>query len=163
VEVYTVLKKYMKYAALKSYLASRTQIRVQLSFDDVARIAKVRLPASAYDHAAWWANDSKSHVQAKAWLEAGYKTENIDLAAKTVEFVRVGREQRGVREVRHSEFQDQAGAPLKRHPMIGAMKGTFTIAPGWDLTRPALDPEELAEWEASLDRKADRYLKGPRS
>jgi hypothetical protein len=59
-------------------------------------------------------------------------------------------------------YDDKPSAPVKRHPMIGAMKGTFTIAPGWDLTRPALDPEELAEWEESLDRKADRYLKGPR-
>jgi hypothetical protein len=39
--------------------------------------------------------------------------------------------------------------------MIGALKGTFTIEPGWDLTKPALDEDELAEWEASLDRKAD--------
>jgi hypothetical protein len=35
------------------------------------------------------------------------------------------------------------------------MKGTFTIEPGYDLTRPALDPEEIAEWEANLDRMAD--------
>src|SRR5262249_52783452 len=91
--------KYMKYDALKSYLASHTQGRLRLSFDDIARIAKVTLPASAYDHPAWWANDSKSHVQAKAWLEAGYKTENIDLVAKYVEFVRVAPERREVREV----------------------------------------------------------------
>ncbi|MBS0384222.1 MAG: hypothetical protein JSS00_02605 [Proteobacteria bacterium] len=152
----------MKYGALKSYLASRAQRRLRLSFDDVARIAKVRLPASAFDHPAWWANDSKSHVQAKAWLEAGYKTENVDLAAQSVEFVRVDAERRGVREAQQNEFEHDAGAAVKRHPMAGALKGTFSIAPGWDLTRPALDPEELAEWEANLDRKADMIVEGLR-
>ena len=150
----------MKYDALNSYLVSQTRTRLRLSFGDIARIAKVRLPASAYEHPAWWANDSKSHVQAKAWLEAGFRTENINLAAQSVEFVRV--KHPGVGETQQDDFRHQTGPLAKKHPLIGAMKGTFTIAPGWDLTRPALDPEELAEWEASLDRKAERYLKGPR-
>jgi hypothetical protein len=49
----------------------------------------------------------------------------------------------------------EAAAKVERHPLIGSMKGTFTIEEGWDLTKPALDPEELAEWEANLDRMAD--------
>ena len=40
------------------------------------------------------------------------------------------------------------------------MKGTFTIEPGLDLTRPVLDPDELAEWEANLDRTADMIEEG---
>ena len=149
----------MKYAALKSYLASQTRARLRLSFDEIARFAKVQLPASAYDHPAWWANDSKSHVQAKAWLEAGYRTENIDVAAQRVEFVRAPGQ--GVREMQLSEFEP-ASRKVETHPAFGALKGTFTIAPGWDVTKPAFDEEELAEWEASLDRKADRIERGPR-
>jgi hypothetical protein len=144
----------MKYAGLKSYLASQRQPRIRLSFAEVARRAGVRLPGSAYDHPAWWANDSKSHVQAKAWLEAGYKTENVDLAAQSVEFVRAEPGRRGVREMQQTEFQHQSGI-AKKHPMAGALKGTFSIAPGWDLTRPSLDDDELAEMEANLDRTAD--------
>lgn len=150
----------MKYEALKSYLAAQKRPRLRMSFEEVARAAKVRLPGSAFEHPAWWANDSRSHVQARAWLEAGYRTENIDLTARSVEFVRVETRAKGVREMPVS-FEHQA-KKFDVHPLFGAMKGTFTIAPGWDLTRPALDPEALAEWEASLDRKADRYLRGPR-
>lgn len=134
-----------------------------MSFAEVARCAGVRLPDSAYGHPAWWANDSKSHVQAKAWLEAGYKTENVDLAAQSIEFVRTGPERRGVREMQQSEFQHQPGASMKKHPMAGALKGTFSIAPGWDLTRPSLDGDELAQMEANLDRTADMIEKGLRN
>jgi hypothetical protein len=50
-----------------------------------------------------------------------------------------------------------------RHPLIGSMKGTFTIEPGWDLTKPALDAEELAEMEANLERTADLIADGLKS
>ena len=147
----------MKYRALKSYLAIQTRERVRLSFDDIVHIAKVQLPPSAYDHPAWWANDSKSHVQAKAWLDAGYKTENVDLESQRVEFVRVEQKPRGVREMQQAFNDDPEQGPknVKIHPMIGAMKGTFTIR-DWDVTKPALDEDELAEWEASIERKFDK-------
>jgi hypothetical protein len=38
----------------------------------------------------------------------------------------------------------QADKKPKRHPAFRAMKGTFTIAPGVDLTEPALP--EWADW-----------------
>ena len=47
-----------------------------------------------------------------------------------------------------------------QHPLIGCMKGTFTIEPGWDLTKPALDREELDAMEANLDRTADLIESG---
>jgi hypothetical protein len=46
------------------------------------------------------------------------------------------------------------------HPLIGSMKGTFWIDPSWDLTKPALDPEELEEWEARLDEKFALFESG---
>jgi hypothetical protein len=154
----------MKYTGLKSYLAAQRQPRIRLSFGEVGKRAGIRLPSSAYQHPAWWANDSKSHVQAKAWLEAGYKTEDVDLAAQSVEFVRV--ERHGVRDVSQNNFEHQSVATgkssVKKHPMAGALKGTFTIAPGWNLTRPTLDDDELAEMEANLDRTADMIDEGLR-
>ncbi|MFT3728361.1 MAG: hypothetical protein QM759_11110 [Terricaulis sp.] len=143
----------MKYDALKLFLLARTQQRLRLSFQQVAVAAKVRLPASAFHHPAWWANDSKSHAQSKAWLEAGYKTENVDITAQSVEFVRVEAQGRGVSEM--PEAFEPAAGELEQHPLVGWMKGTFTIASDWDLTKPSLDPHELAEMEANLDRLAD--------
>jgi hypothetical protein len=152
----------MKYNALKSFLASHQQARVPMSFEQVAAAAGTKLPASAYRHPAWWANDATHHVQAKAWLEAGYQTEQVDVAAQRVVFVRTAARSGGVREM-PEEFAHHGEPSAARFPLLGWMKGTFTIAPGVDLTAPALDAEEWAEWEASLDRKADLYLKGPSS
>ena len=46
-------------------------------------------------------------------------------------------------------------AKVDRHPASGSMKGTFTIEPGYDITKPAFDDDEIAAWEAKLDRIAD--------
>ena len=37
------------------------------------------------------------------------------------------------------------------HPLIGAMKGTFTIEPGYDLTSPLYTDKEWAEIERQMD------------
>jgi hypothetical protein len=150
----------MKYEALKLFFAAQRRPRLRMTFEEVARAAKVRLPASAYEHPAWWANDSSSHVQAKAWLDARYRTENVDIEAQSVEFVRAEARAQGVREMQEAFEHHREHADM--HPAFGALKGTFTIEPGWDLTKPALDEGELAEWEANLDRKADLVEKSLR-
>ena len=66
-----------------------------------------------------------------AWLEAGFETEAVDLDHKRLIFRRA------------KESPDAAESPRRRsgrHPFIGSMKGTVTVAPGVDLTAPA-DPE----------------------
>jgi hypothetical protein len=204
----------MKYEALKTHLAQKAAQRISMTFAEVAKTIGKPLPASAYRYPSWWANDPAHHAQARAWTEAGYRTQNVDLEAQRVEFVRVapfkvhpaygamkgtftirdwdvtkpaldaeelaeweaniermvdetpieptGAERRGVREVQTNEFKHLPSAPVKKHPMAGALKGTFTIAPGWDLTRPSLDDDELAEMEANFDRTADLIEEGLR-
>lgn len=150
----------MKYAALGAYLAAQKAERLAMSFDEVAEAAKVRLPASAYRYAQWWENDLIHHVQAKAWLGAGYRAESVNLAERRVEFVRVRNAAPGVSEM--TQTFDHKPNQVDVHPAFGALKGSFTIDPAWDVTKPALDEDELAEWEASLDRKADRIEAGLR-
>lgn len=152
---YTVL---MKYDALASFFATQRQQRLRLTFDQVARHAKAQLPRSAYEHPAWWANHGGRHVQAKAWLEAGYKTENVDLEAQVVEFVRAESPVRGVREMQKNYVQDPS-PPHKVHPAYGALKGTFTIH-DWDVAEPAMDPQDYSEYEANLLRNMDVIAKG---
>jgi hypothetical protein len=143
----------MKYANLRAFLAGSSQPRIKMSFAQVAAAAKVKLPASAFRHPQWWQNDAEHHVQAKAWIEAGYKTENVDIDGQSVEFVRVASLVRGVREMQES-YDHKPGPPYKVHPAYGALKGSFTIR-DWDVTKPALDADELAEWEANIERMAN--------
>jgi hypothetical protein len=100
----------------------------------------------------WWSNNARNHVQANSWLDAGYRTERVDTTQKTVVFVRAGVAHGLAENAREFRSSDKRTGP---HPLIGAMKGTFSIEEGWDLTKPALDPEEFEVWEARLDRMAD--------
>jgi len=149
-----------KYEPLTIFLQAQHGDRLAMSFAAVERALGRKLPPSAYVHPAWWANEQTSHVQARAWMRAGYETEQVDVRNRKLVFRRVSTTPAPMRTVPTGmaktgrEFVGPVQT-VARHPAIGAMKGTFTIEPGYDLTRPALDPEEIAEWEANLDRMAD--------
>lgn len=55
-----------------------------MSFSEIETLVGA-LPESAYRWRPWWANDS-SHVQARAWLEAGLKVIAVDSHRRTVTF-----------------------------------------------------------------------------
>lgn len=149
-----------KYQPLADFLRGQDAEHVPMTFAQIERLLGAALPASAYDYAAWWANDDgKSHVQAKAWLEAGFLTEQVNPARKRVVFRKL-RSRKGVMETPQNY---QAGMQLPatgHHPAFGALKGTFSIAPGWDVAKPALDDEDLEEIEANLERTADLIEQG---
>jgi len=44
------------------------------------------LPESARSKRAWWSNRSKGALQASAWMEAGYRVEDVDLDRQQVTF-----------------------------------------------------------------------------
>jgi hypothetical protein len=148
------------YAPLGEFLRKKGTSRVPMTFREVEAVIGRKLPPSAYRHRPWWANEERGHSHAKAWLGSGYLTEDVDMAGKKLVFRRNVSARGVAEETNVFEGNKQAGSKFGPHPMIGALKGTFTIEPGWDLTKPALDPEELDEWEASLDRKADLIAKG---
>jgi hypothetical protein len=106
-----------------------------MSFDDIARVIGAELPPSATHHRAWWSNNAQNNVMTKAWKDAGFESEDVDMRGRRVTFRRV-----------RSEASRDSGAPSvavttgDRHSLIGWMKGTLTIAEGVDLTQPA-DPE----------------------
>jgi hypothetical protein len=74
-----------KYDPLRDHLQtvrSRTWIA---TFSEIEDVMADRLPRSAHDHQAWWSN-SRSHIQACSWLDAGWQTEDLDLKRKRVVF-----------------------------------------------------------------------------
>jgi len=76
----------LKYEALGEALARLNASRVEMTFEEVERIVG-KLPDSAEVQRPWWAND-ESHVQAAAWMGAGYKVESVDQAARHVVFAK---------------------------------------------------------------------------
>ena len=60
-----------------------------LTFQQIDRILATKLPTSAYSHRAWWANEVEgSHVEAQAWMEAGWKVEAVNQEDNWVRFRR---------------------------------------------------------------------------
>lgn len=161
-----------KYDVLGNFLKQQPTQLLLMNFSEVEKVLGFKLPASAHEYSAWWANEHTSHVQARAWMNAGFETEQVDLASKKLVFKRVQTTETqspissrtiGVAIGMSEEARDfrPANAGKKRvHPLIGWMKGTFTIEPGYDLTRPTMDDDELAEMEANLDRTADMIDQG---
>jgi predicted ATPase len=82
-----------KYDPLHALLRRSGQQALELGFDDIAGMVDGGLPPSAYDptRRSWWSNTSDSHhVQAAAWLTAGYEVAGVDYDRRRVQFRRTG-------------------------------------------------------------------------
>ncbi len=79
-----------KYEPLKGYLKFRAAFTntVMLSFAQIDGIIGDNLPISAYRSESWWEN-SPEKEHAKAWLEAGWKTGEVNLKEGYVIFQKV--------------------------------------------------------------------------
>ena len=80
-----------KYDPLEKYLRSLpvSQEEVVLSFDIIEKVLNDTLPPSAHEHRAWWGNQQQgTHVEAIAWMDAGWMVDTVDLKEKWVKFVR---------------------------------------------------------------------------
>ena len=128
-----------KYDQLGEFLKTQSADRVPMSFADIERITQTKLPASAHRHRPWWSNSAVNSVITKVWLEAGFESEQVDMAGRKLVFHRVRKPRPVAHETSHGK---------SFHPLYGAMKGVVRIMPGTDLTQPA-DPD-LADW---LDAK----------
>lgn len=78
-----------KYAPLTAYLRKQPYREVRLRFRDLEKILGFPLPSSACQHRAWWSNNGSNNVMTKAWLSAGYRTRDVDMASERLTFERV--------------------------------------------------------------------------
>jgi hypothetical protein len=118
-----------KYAPLTRHLSARNQPRVAMRFDEVEALLGFSLPPSARKYRAWWSNNPRNSVMTKAWLAAGYRSRDVDLAAERLIFERLN--------------SVEAAEWLPDHPLWGWAVGTVTMAPGTDLTAPLFTDAEL--------------------
>ncbi|GAC1556668.1 MAG: hypothetical protein NVS2B5_18250 [Beijerinckiaceae bacterium] len=126
-----------KYAPLGDFLRRQKTTFVPMTFAEIEKVVGAPLPNSQR-HPAWWSNNPFNNVMTQIWLDAGFVTEQVDVASRKLVF----------RKTRSSPV-DAPGSPAadgaQAHPIIGWMKGTAQIPTGVDLTAPA-DPD----WGASI-------------
>lgn len=78
-----------KYEPLANFLGNFQGESWDASFSEIERILGFKLPPSAHEHRAWWANQfGGHHSQAKGWIEAGWVTKEIDQRRGRVRFER---------------------------------------------------------------------------
>jgi hypothetical protein len=79
-----------KYDSLKSHLKFRAAFTdtVRLSFAQIDGIIGDNLPMSAYRDEKWWSN-SPNTVHAKAWLDAGWTVQEVNLKNGYVVFQKI--------------------------------------------------------------------------
>ena len=77
-----------KYQPLSDYLRQQDRrIEHGLTFAEIERVVGFRLPSSACKYQAWWANQRNGrHVQANAWLDEAWHTQDLDLKGQQVSF-----------------------------------------------------------------------------
>jgi hypothetical protein len=152
------------YQPLTDFLLQQSYSIVSFSFSELEEVLGRKLPPTAYKNPAWWTNNPTGHSQAKAWLAASFHAEPVVTDSKTVVFKRLVRSQsRGGMSEAAREFgqaKDAGGKKQNRHPALGAMKGMFWVDPTWDLTKPTMSDEELADMEANIHRTADMVEAG---
>ncbi len=71
-----------KYVPLENYLRDlpATQKEITLSFVQIEGILKFKLPSSAYEDERWWVrNKEGNHINLRAWANAGWKIESVDV------------------------------------------------------------------------------------
>jgi len=141
-----------KYDPLGEYLRGHAAAEVPMTFAEIERVTGSKLPQSAYRHRPWWSNSAVNSVLTKVWLNAGFRSTRVDMAKRKLVFERAHGESGVAEEAKmfaRTAIPSEKSLPRRgRHPAIGALKGTFTIEPGYDLTQPA-----MPEWADLLDEK----------
>ena len=123
-----------KYQPLTAHLRAQRASRVPMSFAEIERVLGTKLPPSASSHRAWWSNNPTNNVMTKAWLEAGFQSEQVDLDGRRVVFKRAT-------PAAHAGFAESAKsdyAAARKLGLFGWLRGTV-VSTG-DLTEPA-DPD----------------------
>ena len=72
-----------KYRYLADYLLKSGKERVTLTFREIENILQTKLPPSAYEHRAFWAN-STTHSIAISWMNVGFEVVDVTMGKQVV-------------------------------------------------------------------------------
>ena len=123
-----------KYDPLGYFLRGRSSEETPMTFAEIEQVIGVALPPAAERHPAWWSNNPSNNVMTKVWLDAGYRSERVDLGGRKLVFRRS--------QVRPMSSSPVGGPPPRTLPqgiletIRQRLRGSVTMAPGFDPTAP---------------------------
>jgi hypothetical protein len=124
-----------KYAPLGAYLQACPTAEVPMSFSDIESVIGAALPPKAVNHPAWWSNNTSNNTMTQVWLDAGFRSERVDVGARRLVFRRVAQPPRPPREPGRPSSDAVAPDGLLSRMRV-ALAGTVRVAPGVDLCAP---------------------------
>jgi len=147
-----MIKTGSKYYPLFNYLQASAQSEVVLTFSEIEVLLGSKLPSSA-QRRAWWSNrNSPSALQAAAWIEAGYHTEQINLDQQTVVFRRFNA---------HYEIQEADGQIVWNRSAIRALRTHLGLTQADFAAEMGVRQQTVSEWENGVytpSRAVSRHL-----
>src|SRR6266446_4220198 len=168
-----------KYVALRTHLEKKArelrdsgEVDLKMKFKQIEDLG-VRLPPSAYNHRAWWANNQNNSLSAlvretaeKPWQRAKFETAYVDKKRGELtfryfgSFSPEGRARQAEREAekkRAHELRIQQWR-LQRRAAANAAPADSALSPGLaDITRPYSVPEKV---ESGVPRRSRHPLHG---
>jgi hypothetical protein len=81
-----------KYAPLENYLRGLPDRRrkITLDFEEIERILNDKLPSSAREDQRWWLHEKEgNHIGTRAWANAGWRIESVDINRQQARLVRI--------------------------------------------------------------------------
>ena len=70
-----------KYEPLTRFLQHQPGGEVRLSFAQIEQLVGFKLPDTAQHEPDWWSNALSDDAEAQAWLAAGFRSEEVNIAA----------------------------------------------------------------------------------
>ncbi|MGF1538568.1 MAG: helix-turn-helix domain-containing protein [Elainellaceae cyanobacterium] len=147
------IKAGSKYYPLFEHLQGCRPQKVTLTFAEIEALLGGPLPTSALHKKNWWSNrDSASALQAKAWINAGYQIEAVDLEQQTVTF---------------GEFQTEYnieradGAVIWRRDAVRALRKHMGLTQAKFAQELGVRRQTVSEWENGVydpDRAMTKFL-----
>ena len=137
-----------KYKPLEEYLSRLQDHSVKLTFKQVEEIIGTPLPLSATRYRGWWSNNPDNGVITHSWLNAGFKSAQVDMKGQTLLFIKT-QEHTTDNSLLGKDRKDKlpntewlAGNDSSDLEVLMKLRGTVTVMPGTDLTTPLGE-----EWE----------------
>ena len=118
-----------KYEPLLDFLRKQKVKELRMTFEQIEKVIGEKLPPKAQHHRAWWSNSPINNVMTRAWLDAGFRSEQVDMTGRKLVFRRAEKSPPSPRSPGRPATAD--------HPLFGWMKGTVSVPAGVDLAEPA--------------------------
>jgi hypothetical protein len=134
------MKEGSKYQPLLEFLHDSNQDDVTLTFAEIEALMNDSLPDSARSKRAWWSNRGQGALQASAWMEAGYRVEDVDLDSQRVTFRRPTSKPKAQRVGDTALWNSELINDCRSKPLLTSPARIGEVNPAVSVSTPTLQP-----------------------